>query len=156
PIVLADKVVASTQAHGAVAVRVAKKDDRFAAESAWQNKEAKSYFSSGVAARGLLVLVTNVTEPMPAASLCCVEAKTGKELSKKPAGYYHAAIIRTGDGKLLSLNDAGSLSLWEFDAKGAKELCRAKVCGGTLVAPALAGGRLYVRDGKEVVCLKMT
>jgi outer membrane protein assembly factor BamB len=156
PIVAGDKVVTSTQAHGAVAVRVGKKDDKFAAGSAWQNKEARSYFSSGVGAGELLVLVTNVTKPIPVASLCCVEAKTGKELWKKRAGYFHAAVLRTGDGKLLVLDDAGVLSLWEFDAKGAKQLARAKVCGGTLVAPALAGGRLYVRDGKEVVCLKMT
>jgi hypothetical protein len=31
-------------------------------------------------------------------------------------------------------------------------VAKAIVCGGTLVAPVLAGGRLYVRDGKELVC----
>jgi outer membrane protein assembly factor BamB len=155
PVVHGDKIVVSTQAHGAVAVKVGKQQDKLAAESAWQNKEARSYFSSGVASGDLLVLVTNVTQPVPSASLCCLEAKTGKELWKKAAGYFHAGVILTGDGRLLVLNDSGSLSLWDLDARGAKQLCKAKVCGGTLVNPALAGGRLYVRDGSELICLKV-
>jgi outer membrane protein assembly factor BamB len=155
PIVVGDRIVTSTQAHGALAVRVGKKDDRPAAEGAWQNKDMKSYFSSGVPAGDLLVLVTNAVMPLPSASLSCLDAKTGKELWTKGAGYFHAAVMRTGDGKLLVLNDSGLLRLYDFDAKGVKELARARVCGGTLVAPALAGGRLYVRDGKELVCLKM-
>jgi outer membrane protein assembly factor BamB len=155
PLVAGDRVVASTQAHGAVAVRVGEKDGKPAAAPGWQNKEAKSYFSSGVTAGDLLVLVTNKTQPVPSASLCCLEAKTGKELWKKEVGYFHASVVRTGDSKLLVLSDSGVLTLWEFDAKGATELARAKVCGGTLVNPALAGGRLYVRDGKEVVCVQL-
>jgi outer membrane protein assembly factor BamB len=156
PLVAGDRIVTSTQAHGALAVRVGKKDDRPAAEAAWQNKDMKSYFSSGVPAGDLLILVTNTVQPLPSASLSCLDAKTGKELWTKGAGYFHAAVIRTGDGKLLVLNDSGLLKLMDFDAKGTRELARARVCGGTLVAPALAGGRLYVRDGKELICLKMT
>jgi outer membrane protein assembly factor BamB len=155
PLAAGDRVVASTQAHGAVAVRVGAKGGRPAAAAGWQNKEAKSYFSSGVAAGDLLVLVTNTTQPIPSASLCCLEARTGKELWKKGVGYFHAGVIRTGDDKLLVLSDSGVLTLWAFDAKGATELARAKVCGGTLVNPALAGGRLYARDGKEVVCVRL-
>ena len=148
--------MASTQAHGAVAVRVGKKDDKSAAEASWQNKETKSYFSSGVAAGDRLFLVTNTTQPIPETSLTCLEAGTGKQLwSKGKVGYFHAGLIRTGDGKLLVLNDAGNLTLLEVDAKGAKEIARAKVCGGTLISPALSAGRLYVRDDKEVICLQL-
>jgi outer membrane protein assembly factor BamB len=156
PIAVADKLVASTQAHGAVAVKVGSKDDRPAAEEAWQNKEAKSYFSSGVAKGDLVVLVTNTVDPLPAAALTCLEAKTGKQLwGKDNAGYFHAGVIRTGDGKLLVLNDSGVLTLLDVDDKGGKEIARAKVCGGTLMNPALAGGRLYVRDDKELICLQL-
>jgi outer membrane protein assembly factor BamB len=157
PIAVGDKVVASTQAHGAVAVKVGQKEGRPAAEAAWRNREAASYFSSGVAAGDLLFLVTNTADPRPAAAITCVEAKTGKQLWRKDkVGYFHAGLIRTGDGKLLVLNDSGLLTLLEVDEKGAREVARAKVCGGTLVNPALADGRLYVRDGKEVVCLRLT
>jgi outer membrane protein assembly factor BamB len=156
PVAVGDLMVASTQAHGAVAVRVGAKGDKPEAEVAWQNKEMKSYFSSGVAAGGLLLLVTNVIKPLPSTAVSCLEAKSGKELWKKEkVGYFHAGLVRTGDGKLLALNDSGVLTLLDVDAKGAREAARAKVCGGTLVSPALADGRLYVRDDKELVCLQL-
>jgi outer membrane protein assembly factor BamB len=158
PAIIGDKLVASTQAHGAVAIKVGKKEEKPSAESAWQNKEARSYFTSGVAdvKAGVLVLVTNEVGDKPVASLTGLDAKTGKELWKKEAGYYHAGVMRTGDGKLLVLSDAGRLSLWEYDAKGAKELCSATVCAGTLVNPALADGKLYCRDNKgQLVCVQL-
>ena len=64
--------------------------------------------------------------------LHCLDAKSGKTLwAKKKVGYFHAALIRTGDGKLLVLNDSGQLMLFEFDARGARELAQAYVCSGT-------------------------
>lgn len=160
PIAVGNQLIASTQAHGALAVRVEskddKKDDKLAAVSSWQNKEMKSYFSSGVAAGALLFLVTNKVEVVPAASISCLEVKTGKLLwVRKNVGYFHAGVLSTGDGKLLVLSDGGVLSLLDVDAKGAKELAQAKVCGGTLVSPALANGRLYVRDDRELICLQL-
>ena len=93
---------------------------------------------------------------LPSAAITCVDPKTGKQLwRKEDVGYFHAGVLRTGDGKLLVLNDAGTLTLLDVDAKGAKEVGSAKVCGGTLIAPALAGGRLYARDGKELSCYEL-
>jgi outer membrane protein assembly factor BamB len=156
PIVLGDKVVVSTQAHGAVAVRVGTKELDSFAFAAWQNKEMKSYFSSGVAANDMLFLVTNVIEPLPAAAITCLASKTGKQLWKKEkVGYFHAGLIRTGDGKLLVLNDSGLLTLLEVNPEGAREVARAKVSDGTWVSPALADGRLYVRDATELICLQL-
>src|SRR5262245_6975854 len=74
PIAVGKQVVASTQAHGAVSVRVGRKDEKPAAEMAWQNKEMKSYFSSGVASGDLLFLVTNTIRPIPNASVTCLDA----------------------------------------------------------------------------------
>jgi outer membrane protein assembly factor BamB len=156
PLATGDRLVASTQAHGALAVAVGAKDEKRIAHTAWQNKEAKSYFSSGVVAGERVLLLTNTVQPLPAASITCLDGKTGKALwEKKSVGYFHAALVRTGDGKLLVLNDAGRLTLLEIDASGARELCRATICRGTLTAPALANGRLYARDDKEVVCVQL-
>jgi outer membrane protein assembly factor BamB len=156
PIAVGERLVASTQAHGAVAVRVGRKADETTGLPVWQNKEAKGYFSSGVAAGDLVLLVTNALDPLPSAALTCLEGKTGKQLwSKEKVGYFHAGVLHTGDNKLLILSDAGLLTLLEVNATGAKELARAKVCGGTLVNPALADGRLYARDDKQLVCLQL-
>jgi hypothetical protein len=81
---------------------------------------------------------------------------TGKQLWKKEkVGKYHAALLRTGDNKLLMHSDTGELALIDPDAKEYRELARAKVCGETWAHPALADGRLYVCDDKELICLKL-
>jgi outer membrane protein assembly factor BamB len=156
PIAVGDRLIASTQAHGALAVRVEEKDDKIAASESWQMKDAKSYFSSGVASSDRLYLVTNKTEIFPSASITCIDAAAGTKLwTKNSVGYFHAGVIRLGDGKLLVLNDSGTLSLLDVNDKGATELATARVCGGTLSSPALANGRLYLRDDKELICLQL-
>jgi outer membrane protein assembly factor BamB len=156
PVAIGDKLVTSTQAHGAVAVQVKKDGDSLQANAAWSDQSQKSYFSSGVAVNDLVLLVTNALEPLPTTSVACLDGKTGKSLwTKEKAGYFHAGLIRTGDNKVLVLNDSGLLSLLEIDATGAKELAKAKVCGGTLVSPALADGKLVTRDDKELICLQV-
>jgi outer membrane protein assembly factor BamB len=156
PIAIGDKLVASTQAHGAIAVQVAKDGDSLKANAAWQDQNQKSYFSTGVAVNDLVLLVTNALEPLPTTSIACLDGKTGKSMwTKEKAGYFHAGLIRTGDNKLLVLNDSGLLTLMEVDTSGTKDLASAKVCGGTLVTPALANGRLVTRDDKELICLQL-
>jgi outer membrane protein assembly factor BamB len=156
PIAIGDKLVASTQAHGALAVQVTKGSDSLKASAAWQDQNQKSYFSTGVALNDLVLLVTNALEPLPTTSIACLDGKTGKSLwTKEKAGYFHAGLIRTGDNKLLVLNDSGLLTLMEVDASGTKDLASAKVCGGTLVTPAFADGRLVTRDDKELICLQV-
>ena len=75
--------------------------------------------------------------------------------ARPKVGKYHAALLRTGDDKLLMLEDAGNLVLLDPDPKEYRELARAKVCGDTWAHPALANGRLYVRDDKELVCVEL-
>lgn len=156
PIAVGNRMIASTQSHGAVAVQLERQDNRWTATPSWQNKDFKSYFSSGVAIGDRLFLVTNAVEPLPTAAITCIEASTGKHLwTHKGVGYFHAGVIRTGDDKLLVLNDSGLLTLLDVSGDSAKELARAKVCNGTLVTPALAGGRLFARDDRELVCLEL-
>jgi outer membrane protein assembly factor BamB len=156
PLVLGDRIVASTQAHGAVCIKVTAEADRQSAAELWQNSTTKSYFSSGVATPDALYLITNALEPLPTTSLTCLDPSSGKQLwAEGKIGYFHAAPILLADGKMLMLNDSGLLTLMEVSRTGFKELARAKVCGGTLVAPALSNGRLFVRDDKELMCVQL-
>jgi hypothetical protein len=86
----------------------------------------------------------------------CNDGATGKEAWKKERlGYFHFGMIRTANGKLLILDDAGTLKLIDATTKEFKELCAAKVCHGTLVAPAFSNGLLYARDADTVVCVEL-
>ncbi|MBN9120467.1 MAG: PQQ-binding-like beta-propeller repeat protein [Planctomycetes bacterium] len=155
PLVAGDRLFTSTMTNGTTALRVTA-GEKVAAEKLWQAKDLHGYFSSGVATKDRLFLVTNVLKPVPRADLACVDAATGKELWKKEGlGYFHFGTIRTANGKLLVLSDAGDLKLIDATADEFKELCSAKVCDGTLVAPALSGGRLYARDAEFVVCVDL-
>jgi len=60
-----------------------------------------------------------------------------------------------GGSRALVLDAAGTLFLFEVQRSGARLLGKLKVCGETRAAPALAGGRLYVRDEKAVYCYEL-
>jgi outer membrane protein assembly factor BamB len=94
--------------------------------------------------------------PPPQSDLQCVEIATGKIIwTKKKVGKYHASLVRTADNKILMLEDFGSLVMFEPDASGYKEICRAKVCGHTWAHPAVSEGRVFLRDEKELLCVDL-
>jgi outer membrane protein assembly factor BamB len=157
PLVVGDLLVTTTIDNGTTITRLAEKDEKTTTERVWQNKDIGGYFSTGVAAGDYLYLVTNVLKPIPSASLKCVDLKTGKEMwATKGLGSFNAGVIRTGNDRLLILDDTGTLRLAETNPKEYRELAKSKVCGGTFSAPALADSHLYIRDDKEVLCLKLS
>jgi outer membrane protein assembly factor BamB len=163
PIVVGDFLLASSITYGSAGLRLSTKDGKPAANEAWTNPQLTSYFTTPVAiGKDHLFLVTG-TPPSyggrrapPQANLHCVEAATGKILWKhEKVGRYHAGLMRTGDGKVLMLDDRGDLVLVDASPKAYRELARSKVCGATWSHPALANGKLYLRDNKELLCLQM-
>ncbi len=155
PLLAGDLLVTSTMTNGSTAIRVTA-GEKTTAEKVWQAKDQSGYFSTGTASKDRLFLVVNQTKPVPRADLACVDAANGKQLWKKEGlGYFHFGVIRTANDRLLVLGDDGTLRLVDGSAKEYSELCSAKVCDGTLVTPALADGRVYVRDSEQVVCLQL-
>jgi outer membrane protein assembly factor BamB len=161
PVRVGDIIVASTVTRGSVGLKLTTKDGKPAVEQAWANPQLACYFSTPVAVGEHVYMVTGNLAAMmirrqPQADLCCVEAATGKLLWKhEKVGKYHAALLRTGDNKLLMHSDSGELVMLEPDSKEYRERARAKVCGYTWAHPALADGKLYVRDDKELICLRL-
>jgi outer membrane protein assembly factor BamB len=159
PVRVGDLLVASAITYGSVGLRLETKDGKPSATQAWKNDALTCYFSTPVAVgQDYLYLVTGTKPPalFPQATLHCIEAKTGKELwHKSKVGKYHASLLRTGNEKLLMLEEGGNLVLLDPDPKEYRELARSKICGETWAHPALANGRLYVRDAKEIICLRM-
>jgi outer membrane protein assembly factor BamB len=163
PVRAGNVLVGSSITVGTVGLRLEKKDEKPAVAPLWKSTDLTCYFSTPVAVGEHLYMVTGVnpltmmfSKKKSAASLRCVDKRSGKELWKKEnVGTYHASVLRTGEDKLLMLEEAGNLVLLEPDAKQYRELARAKVCGNTWAHPAVADGRLYVRDGRELVCAQL-
>jgi outer membrane protein assembly factor BamB len=157
PVRAGDLLLGSSVTYGSVGLRLETKDGKPAASQTWKNPSLTCYFSTPVpVGKDHVYLVTGTFLPPAQATLHCIDAKTGQDLWTKPRiGKYHAALLRTGNYKLLLLDDSGNLILLDPDAKEYRELARAKVCGATWAHPALADGRLYVRDEKELICVRL-
>jgi len=88
--------------------------------------------------------------------LRCIHLATGelKWTRKDPA--FGSLIF--AESKLIILSDKGELLMAEASPEEFKPLARAQVLGGLCwTPPALASGRLYVRNARgEVVCLDLS
>ncbi len=168
PVVAGDILFASSITFGGMGLRIQSGSTGPKAEQAWVNPELTCYFSTPVAVgKEHLYLVTG-TKPSLAgllsgakkqptkADLHCVEAATGKVLwTRSHVGTYHASLLRTGDDKLLLVEEAGDLVLLDPNPKEYRELARTKICGKTWAHPAVANGRLYIRDDNDLVCVEL-
>jgi outer membrane protein assembly factor BamB len=159
PVRVGDLLVGSSITYGSVALHLDVKEGKPAIRESWKNPSLTCYFSTPIPVGEQLYMVSGKL-PLPGvkveSALCCVEARSGKELWRKPGiGRYHAAFIRTADNKLLGLDDASNLLLLDPNPKQYRELARSPICGETWAHPALSGGRLYVRDEKELLCVQL-
>lgn len=157
PLAIGDIVITSNSNDGTVATRITQSQGGVRSEQLWSKKEIGGYFSSGVrCGDDKVCLVTNVLQPIPSASLRCLDVRTGEEQwTISGAGYFHAGVIQVAEGRLLVLDDSGTLKLYEAGDKKCVQLAKGAVCGGTLVTPALANGLLYARDGAELICVRL-
>ncbi|MGL6094820.1 MAG: PQQ-binding-like beta-propeller repeat protein [Fimbriiglobus sp.] len=153
PVKFGDTIVASSVTAGSLTV----KPGTAIPETVWKDGKLSCYFSTPVVVGKHLYMVTAAGSfASPAVHLKCVEAATGKVLwTRENVGKYHAALLRTGDDKLLMLDDRGGLALLQPDPTAFRELATAKVCGPTWAHPALADGRLYLRDDKHLIALEL-
>src|SRR5207245_3859030 len=84
--------------------------------------------------------------------LVCMELRTGKILWKK-RGFGKGSLLAAGD-RLIVLGEQGNLALAEASPDSYREISACSVLGGKCwSAPVLAGGKLYVRDEDQLVCL---
>jgi outer membrane protein assembly factor BamB len=158
PVKIGDLLLASSVTYGSVALKqTISKEQKLAVEQLWKNAALTCYFSTPVpVGADHVYLVTGELALKPESKLHCVETKTGKVLWTRPkTAKYHAALLRTGDDKLLMLDDFGQLTLIDPNPKEFRQLAQSKVCGATWAHPALSDGRLYLRDEKELICVQL-
>ena len=93
-------------------------------------------------------------DDVPPATLKCVDAATGQVRWQEPNFGY--GTLLAADGKLLAVKTSGDLMLLKVSQAGFETLATARPLPGTLRAlPALAAGRLYLRDETRLVSLSI-
>jgi outer membrane protein assembly factor BamB len=87
-------------------------------------------------------------------SLRCIEFKTGK-VKWNVDGFGAGTVTLAGD-KLLLMREGGELVLAAASPAAFRQISTAKVLPPTVRAyPAIAGGRMYVRNEKTLVCVNL-
>lgn len=156
PVVVGDILFGTSITFGGLGLRLEEDQGKPAVKKLWANSNLNCYFSTPVSVgKDSLYLVTG-SLIQKTAVLRCVDPATGKELwSKGKVGTYHASLLCTGDSKVLLVEEPGNLVLLDHSRKEYAELCRAKICGNTWAHPALANGKLYIRDAQNLICVEM-
>ena len=149
PLIYRDSIFISTFSRGCALLRV--KDGK--PETIYDNKVLHNHLSPGILLGDYLYAFNG--QAKEATDLRCIHLPTGelKWTRKDPA---FGSLI-CADGKLIILSEKGELLCAEASPAEFKPLARAQALGGLCwTPPALANGRLYLRNAKgDVVCLDL-
>jgi len=133
---------------GAALVEVGGAGKGLGARAVWQNSMMKNKFNSSVLYEGH---VYGLDEGI----LTCMEAATG-ERKWKGGRYGYGQVVLSG-GHLIVTTDDGEIVLVRATPQAHTEIARFQALDGqTWNNPAIAGGRLLVRNAKEMACYKLT
>ena len=144
-----DKVfISSNYGKGAAVFQITTDNGKVTAEPVWKSRVMKNHFSSSI-------LYGDYIYGFDSAILKCIEADSGEEKWKE-RGFGKGSLM-LADGHLIVLGDRGKLALVEATPSRYIEQARAQVLRKKCwTMPTLAGGKLYLRNQKEIVCLNMT
>ncbi len=133
---------------GCAAVEVARSSSAFAVRTVWQNTNLKNKFTSSVFWEGHVYGLDEDT-------LTCLDAQTGAR--KWRAGRYGYGQLLLASGHLVVLGGDGALALVKATPERHQELARFQaVRGKTWNYPAIAGGKLLVRNEAEMACFQIS
>lgn len=149
PVVLPDDriLLSSGYDQGAVLLEVSQDGGRWSAEPSWTQRLFRNHFSTSIYYQDLLF-------GFDESNLKCLDAETG-EPRWASRDFGKGSLVRLGD-ILMVLSETGEVGLVRATGESFQELARARVLEGKCwTAPAVAGGRLFVRNSSEIVCLDL-
>jgi len=133
---------------GAALVEVAGSGRSFTTKAVWENINLKTKFNSPVVHNGH---VYGLDEGI----LTCVDLATGER--KWKGGRYGYGQVLLASNHLIVTTDAGEIALVKADPAGYAEVMKfAALTGKTWNVPALANGRLLVRNGNEMAAYDLS
>jgi outer membrane protein assembly factor BamB len=150
PIVVDDLVfVSASYGTGAVLLQIGDKEMK----KIWSSDDAlTNHYSTSVYKDGYLYGFHGRQEE--GQSLRCIEFKTGK-VKWNVDGFGAGTVTLAGD-KLLIVKEGGELVLAAADPGAFRPVASAKVLPATIRAyPAVANGRIYLRNEKTLICLSL-
>lgn len=155
PVVIGpDTVTVNSHTFGLAATTISREGGQFQATPRWTNKQLTINLSTPVLVDGYLYSQGGLGSK----ALICADAADGTVKWSQPGfgrdNKDFAALVAVGKN-LLVLTYDGQLLLLAANPEKYTELGRGQVCGNTWCHPALADGKLYVRDGRELQCFNL-
>jgi outer membrane protein assembly factor BamB len=134
--------ISSGYGKGAALIQIDGKGNSFSARALWENINMKNKFNSSVLHQGY---VYGLDEGI----LSCVDVNTGER--KWKGGRYGYGQVLLASGHLIVMSDQGELVLVKASPDQHTEVARfSALQGKTWNYPAIAGGRLFVRNANEM------
>jgi outer membrane protein assembly factor BamB len=147
PIFVAPDRIFLSSGSGAAVIRVSRKGDQLTVETVWKNDRMRSDVNTAL-------LLGDHIYGFNGTILQCLDVKTG-EIKWRARGFQRGSLIAAG-GKLIVLGEQGNLALVEAIPDRFVEHDSAQVLEGkSWTSPSLAGGKLYLRNHEELVCLNL-
>jgi outer membrane protein assembly factor BamB len=139
--------ISSGYGKGASLLEVTASGNAFQARSIWTNINMKNKFNSSVLHDGY---VYGLDEGI----LTCLDVNTGTR--KWKGGRYGYGQVLLASGHLIVMSDTGELALVKASPNEYTEVARfTALAGKTWNYPAIAGGKLFVRNAKEMAAYKI-
>lgn len=133
---------------GAVLMRIKTEGGKAMVEELWKTRTMKNHFNSAV-------LVGDHIYGFDNATFKCLSVATGEQ-TWAFRGLGKGSLLAADGDLLIVLSDQGTLLLVQAAPDAYTELARFQAMEGKAwTAPALANGRLYLRDNDEIVALEM-
>ena len=140
--------VSSGYGHGAALVKIVPDGSGFKSVEIWNKKTMKNKFNSSVLHEGHVY-------GLDEAILACVDVRTGER--KWKGGRYGFGQVLLADGHLIVTTERGDVVLVKATPDSHQELARfSAVKGKTWNTPAIADGKLIVRNQTEMVCYDLS
>jgi outer membrane protein assembly factor BamB len=143
------EVLVASEADGAARVGVTREGPSWSTSQGWASRAFKPSFNDFVVHDGSIY-------GFDGGIFCCVDAPTG-ERRWKGGRYGHGQVLLLAEQALLVVvSEKGEVILLKASPEGREELGRFQaIKGKTWNHPALAQGRLYVRNGEEMACYQV-
>jgi outer membrane protein assembly factor BamB len=143
-----DKIfISSGYGKGAALLQTQAGNGKATMQEVWKSREMKNHFSSSI-------LHNNYLYGFDDAFLTCLDIASGQPKWQQ-RGFNKGSLLYA-DGHLIVLGEYGNLALVEATPAGYKEKGNAQILKGRCwTMPTLAGGKLYLRNQSEMLCLEV-
>lgn len=152
PVIMGDRVIVNSHTIGLVCFEIIRDAGGLKAAQVWANRDLKINLATPVVVDAFLYSQGADRDYV------CVDARTGEVKWKQPgfgSGKKDYASTLVAGGRLLVLTEDGQLLLLAANPAKYTELGRLQVCGSTWSFPAMVGDKLFVRDGRNLICLDL-